>query len=297
MKNVLKQAGKALLYLLLFVGMQAVVGVVISAGYGAVRGAQLGQQLQAEAQAEGRTLTMEELSLKISEIATEEVTNFVYENAILLAVVADVLAVLIVWLFFVIRKKKFANEVNIRRIDNQLYPWLVLLGASLAFVVLGVLSLLPEEVMEEYGEASSMLVTTPSFLSILAEAVLVPVCEEIFFRGLIFSRLKKAMPVVWALVISAALFGIVHGTNPVWFGYAFALGCVFAFTVYKTGSIVSTMILHMIFNLLGGTVLPMVLEFIPDVVFYVAALLALACVVFVLGKLSKLKQPECHKLS
>jgi hypothetical protein len=48
------------------------------------------------------------------------------------------------------------------------------------------------------------------FAGALATALLVAVMEELLFRGAIFGGLRRAMPWVAAMVVSSALYGIVH---------------------------------------------------------------------------------------
>ncbi|MFR4579612.1 MAG: lysostaphin resistance A-like protein [Clostridium fessum] len=38
-----------------------------------------------------------------------------------------------------------------------------------------------------------------------------PLSEELLFRGIIFERLRMALPFFWAALGSAAFFGLVHG--------------------------------------------------------------------------------------
>ena len=48
------------------------------------------------------------------------------------------------------------------------------------------------------------------FAGALATALFVAVVEELLFRGAIYGGLKRAMPWVWALVLSSAVYAIVH---------------------------------------------------------------------------------------
>ena len=59
--------------------------------------------------------------------------------------------------------------------------------------------------------------------------VFIPYVEEMLFRGIIFGRIREKMGPAAAVLLSAALFAIMHGslTGAV---YAFLMGCVFAVT-------------------------------------------------------------------
>lgn len=71
-------------------------------------------------------------------------------------------------------------------------------------------------------------------------------CRGMVLRGLLNFKRKdgsRGMNPVWAIVISAAFFAIIHGN--IWQGLiAFAAGCLFGFVYYKTGSIKLTMLMH-----------------------------------------------------
>lgn len=76
--------------------------------------------------------------------------------------------------------------------------------------------------------------------------VLGPLCEELFYRGLIISLLKPYGKGL-AVFFSAFLFGYMHGNIPQ-FASAFAGGLVFAAIAVKYDSIVPTIVMHMLNN-------------------------------------------------
>ena len=94
-------------------------------------------------------------------------------------------------------------------------------------------------------------------------ALLAPVLEELVFRKLLCDRLLP-LGEGYAVVLSAAIFGLVHG-NFFQFFYAFALGAFFAIIYVKTGRIRYTIFYHIIVNLLGGVLAPWILERIEPV--------------------------------
>jgi membrane protease YdiL (CAAX protease family) len=107
--------------------------------------------------------------------------------------------------------------------------------------------------------------TSLSMGNMLLNAVLVgiafPILEELVFRKLLCSRLlplgeKKA------IVISAAIFGLIHG-NLYQFAYAFLLGLVFGYVYVKTGKLIYTIIFHCIINLYSGVFAQFVISKVP----------------------------------
>ena len=71
--------------------------------------------------------------------------------------------------------------------------------------------------------------------TLLADAVLTPLGEEIMFRGIIANMLNRYG--AWAgVVLSAAIFALVHGINII-LPMAFVVGIICAVLFRKTGSI------------------------------------------------------------
>ena len=85
-------------------------------------------------------------------------------------------------------------------------------------------------------------------LGILGLAVLAPVLEEVLFRGAIRGALMRFYGRPWPAIITAALvFGIFHW-NPVQVVCATLLGIVFGWIYYRTGSLLSVIVGHVLNN-------------------------------------------------
>jgi membrane protease YdiL (CAAX protease family) len=78
-------------------------------------------------------------------------------------------------------------------------------------------------------------------------AILAPVLEELLFRGLLQTSLSHHIPNWAAIALSAGIFAAFHG-DPYAFPALMALGAVFGFIYYKTGSLRITILLHMLNN-------------------------------------------------
>ena len=74
-----------------------------------------------------------------------------------------------------------------------------------------------------------------------------PIVEEIFFRGFLYSAMKKVMNMKLAIFISAALFSLLH-TNVIGFLPILCLGALLAYVYEKTGSLISSITIHIIHN-------------------------------------------------
>ena len=87
------------------------------------------------------------------------------------------------------------------------------------------------------------------FPALISLALLPAFVEELLFRGLIFASISGKWK---AILVSSACFALLH-MNFNQMIYAFAMGIFLGWTVWKTGNVICSMILHMTFN--GITVL------------------------------------------
>lgn len=92
-------------------------------------------------------------------------------------------------------------------------------------------------------------------LTFISLVVLPPLAEEIMVRGFLYSSLKKALPVVWAVIITSALFAIAHlpeggSAGPLYIAGldTFILSLVLIYLREKTGSLWASITLHAIKN-------------------------------------------------
>lgn len=86
----------------------------------------------------------------------------------------------------------------------------------------------------------------PGWLAVLMIGCMPGFTEEVIFRGIIHRAFRKRS-VLTGVLVSAISFGLMHmNLNQIM--YALYLGIIFALVNEATGSLLSTMIMHMIFN-------------------------------------------------
>ena len=93
-----------------------------------------------------------------------------------------------------------------------------------------------------YDSMSWMLAVYALFLA--------PICEELTFRGLTMRFARQWLPFWGANIFQAFLFGVIH-LNVLQGVYAFTLGLFLGWVCKKGHSIKHSIILHIIFNILG----------------------------------------------
>jgi membrane protease YdiL (CAAX protease family) len=84
-------------------------------------------------------------------------------------------------------------------------------------------------------------------LAFVTLIIVAPLAEEILFRGFLYGKLRKRMPLWVAMLITSALFGLIHGQWNVGLD-VFALSIVLCSLREITGSIWAGILLHMIKN-------------------------------------------------
>lgn len=121
------------------------------------------------------------------------------------------------------------------------------IGACIALNNLLILSSI-SSVSQTYQDTSQLIYQSPLWVQIVGLGILLPIAEELVYRGLLYKRMRENMPVVISMVFSAVIFGVTHG-NLVQFIYAGVLGFLLAYTYEKTGTLKAPALLHIVMNL------------------------------------------------
>lgn len=79
-------------------------------------------------------------------------------------------------------------------------------------------------------------------------AIVGPFIEELFFRGFMYNAFKKYTGIFWATIFTASIFAALH-SNIVGFLPILILGITLAYLYEKTGTLVSSITVHIIHNL------------------------------------------------
>lgn len=231
MKKVLAQIGKALAYFLTYLLTSNLVTIIISCIVGYVKGREYGaagmERDAAMAALQADNAAMTGICLLLGAIATL-IVYFIIEK---------------------VKKSSFTKETDIKPVSPKHIILTVIGALGGMFFMNFIMSILPlpQDLTGDLANGMSKLTAYPFWQAILANAIFVPIIEEVVFRGYIFNRLSKAMPQIVAALISSAVFGICHG-GLLWAVWAFALGMIICLARIKTGSIIPGIIFHIIMN-------------------------------------------------
>ena len=186
-------------------------------------------------------------SLAQTEASVNEILGRITNPTIILS---TFLTLGVLWLFYLIIKKKFRREACMAKFSPVYLPAILMLALGLTFFINTVLNLLPESWLETYMEKASLITDDRQVIVFISTVICAPLMEEIIFRGLILSHLKKVFPVWLAILVSSVAFGLAHG-QILWACYACFLGILLSIAKEATGSIFASIIVHMLFNCMG----------------------------------------------
>lgn len=183
-----------------------------------------------------------------------DVLNEVMNRAVPYTTIMEGLAALItipILLFMFYRdriREKMNGIVEAKKAPIWTYIAIILMSAALCmginnlFFISNLASL-----SSAYEETMEALYSPSLGIQIVCLGILIPVCEEMVFRGLMYKRLREYSGFVGAMLYSAIVFSFMH-INVVQAIYAFAMAAVFAFVYEKYGSVKAPIIAHISAN-------------------------------------------------
>lgn len=106
-----------------------------------------------------------------------------------------------------------------------------------------------ENLSASYRKTTQSLFSGEVWMQLLGVGIIIPIAEEMTFRGLVYTRAKSVFSnTIVAALFSSVLFGLFHG-NVVQMIAAFVSGCVMCLLYERSGGVLATMLFHIGFNL------------------------------------------------
>ena len=139
----------------------------------------------------------------------------------------------------------------------QYFAVLVLIGILASHGLSGLISLVGiDRLAGDYSQIEATVFAASPVLVILQTVILAPLSEELLFRGILYSRLRKFPAGFWpAALISSALFGLYH-FNLAQGIFAFLFGLLLCAVYDKTRNLWACISLHM-----GGNLISVILVY------------------------------------
>ena len=161
---------------------------------------------------------------------------------------ALLLSTICLFLLLKMEHKSPMQFLQLHKVNFKIIPSIIILSICIIFFNLGFSTLLIQ-----FFENNIFSDIPLCFSSIIHIVFLAPICEEIFFRGIIFTKCKYIMPAFIAILIQAFIFGICHGAlsgNIIQSLSAMISGIIFALIYNYTNNLTISILLHIFMNLL-----------------------------------------------
>lgn len=120
----------------------------------------------------------------------------------------------------------------------------IIAGGTLGIGINNLIAMTPLiETSSGFKEANSAFFAGTLLYELLGSCLIIPIAEELLYRGIVYKRLRLYVGVGPAITLSAVLFGAMH-FNLVQFVYAGILGILLAFLLEKTGFWYTAVLAH-----------------------------------------------------
>jgi uncharacterized protein len=170
------------------------------------------------------------------------VLTFVQDGALVLAAVLT---------FKIVYGRVRAADLGLRRVTSWGYALKMMVALYVAFwivaLALDAIFHPPEQglVNDLKAEQSFAILAGYAVLT----CVVAPICEEIFFRGFVFTTFARRLGPAWGAVLAGGIFGLIHAPNPAAGLVALGvLGVALCTLYWTTQSIIPCMALHALNN-------------------------------------------------
>ncbi len=175
-----------------------------------------------------------------------------YKSANTLSFVCGIIIILSLVFFFKVKGERVREAMHVGKPSASVVALAFFIGVSLNFSTNVLLSLLPEGLIESYVDTASNAQESSILWYVLAAVIMAPVVEELIFRAMMLPRFSTSVGNIWAIVITAAIFGAIHD-HIVWSSYAFLLGLILGFVFVRSRSLLVNIALHLGYNLVSLT--------------------------------------------
>lgn len=179
--------------------------------------------------------------------------------------------------------KNLLTKQSFKLISLKTIFYISLLGIGFSILLLTLIFYL-DVFFPSYREISKQILTlNNSIINLICSIILIPIFEEIMFRGIIFNFFRKNYSLTFSIIFQALIFGVFHG-NYLQVIYTFIGGLTLALIYIYCDSILGNILLHIIFNLCGSIIIPKLL-FINKTINYLLLIIGIIIFIFSSWKL------------
>lgn len=100
----------------------------------------------------------------------------------------------------------------------------------------------------DFAKLSQMIYSESIWMQFLVIGFIVPLCEELIFRGVIYERIIQSGSQRWAMILTSIIFAFFHGT---WIQilYAFCFSFLLIYAYHRCGTFFAPVLFHILSNM------------------------------------------------
>lgn len=192
-------------------------------------------------------LTDNAQAIALTEAAYEMLNN----NVVLMAGIAALISIPI--FNRMLGKEWLKRSYLIKTREPKIYKYIFVAVMSAGLTVAVNLAINAFELFRyatDYAQIAREMYAEPLYMQILVIGILVPIAEELMFRGVIYERICAYGNETTGAILTSFLFGMYHG-NMIQGMYAFVFSMLMIFAYKKTGSFLAPLCFHIVSNLTG----------------------------------------------
>jgi membrane protease YdiL (CAAX protease family) len=193
-------------------------------------------------------------------LATSDDSTAFYATSLVLSMAAQAALIAIAAAFTFRKYGGRWERLGLHQPDWSTIGWAaaaVIAAFAAAAVYAGIIELFDVDALrsERDDQLPDKILDTPALMVLAGIAVIAfaPLCEEVFFRGFVFPGLGRAWGAWAGIAVSALLWSLAHISPNIYKTLVpiFAIGLVFGFVYWRSGNLVSTVLAHLVFNVLS----------------------------------------------
>ena len=178
------------------------------------------------------------------------------------------LAAAVTWLFllfifFRVRKQPILERVTLKKCEPLFLLVGALVGIGGKMLSDGIYIVFPRLIGDKMAGGTAAASFKDFYLAdpntglnavlrIIAIVIMIPIVEEIIFRGICFKHLKRIWATPVAVAVISVIFGLIHIRYPISHMLLMALWSILlCLMAYRSGSIVPSLFAHMLFNMIS----------------------------------------------
>lgn len=191
----------------------------------------------------------------ISDDVYKTVLEGILKNTTPCLLVSIVISIPIYILITKLKKERFIDVCGFKRISPAGIGINTLTGMAMAIFILYILAIIDsiyplKNISGDYEDLMNTIMSGNFVIVFITVGILGPIIEEIIFRGLVLSELRKVTHNTSAVIIQGVLFGIYH-LNPLQAMYASVIGIVLGYVMLRYKTLWAPILVHIFFNSLN----------------------------------------------